>query len=176
MAPFGTMELSAQARHDVYVMAGTVLEHGRRHAADGFFSRSHAIRLQAESAGATVFMYRDRATRRSGNETWHFDELVWHEGDSPGMAVALLSKTHHRLALVSWQRGTRAAAHSHPHGEEIFVLRGELCDERGAYPAGSWLRLHPGSNHSPYADQDTLILLRNGHLPGPTWRPTPALR
>jgi anti-sigma factor ChrR (cupin superfamily) len=36
-----------------------------------------------------------------------------------------------------------------PEGEEIFVLRGELADEYGSYPAHSWLRFAPGAVHRP---------------------------
>jgi anti-sigma factor ChrR (cupin superfamily) len=36
-----------------------------------------------------------------------------------------------------------------PEGEEIFVLRGELADEYGHYPAHSWLRFGPGATHRP---------------------------
>jgi anti-sigma factor ChrR (cupin superfamily) len=60
--------------------------------------------------------------------------------------------------------GTRAHMHHHPRGEEIDVLEGELQDQRGRYPAGSWQRLHADPGHAPFADVDTLILLRNGHL------------
>ena len=164
LAPTETLALVAGARHDIYLVGGDLLESGKDHAAGSFFSRGSALSLRAGPAGAVFFMYRDEVARASGHECWAAHELVWLSGTAQGMSVAALSETHHRLAMVSWQPGTRAAAHTHPHGEEIFVLRGELRDERGAYPAGSWLRFHPGSGHAPYADQDTLILLRNGHL------------
>ena len=164
LAALQTLELAAGARHDVYVLSGELCEHGREHTAGGFFSCGDARTLAAGPAGAVFFIYRDRLARRSGHETLAPHERVWLPGVAQGMGVASLSETHHRLALVSWQPGTRAAAHTHPHGEEIFVLSGELRDERGAYPAGSWLRFHPGSGHAPYAEQETLILLRSGHL------------
>ena len=52
-----------------------------------------------------------------------------------------------------------------PGGEEIFVLRGELCDET-RHPAGSWMRLHPGAWHAPFVETPTLLLVRSGHLKG----------
>nr|WP_295776444.1 cupin domain-containing protein [Rhodoferax sp.] len=164
LAPFDTLDLQPHARHDLYVLQGSVLERGKQHARGTFFSRNQPLALTAAADGSVVFWYRDTVARSSGNETWASDEWDWWDGSVPGMRVAPLSKLHHRVSLVQWRPGTRADMHTHPHGEEIFVLSGELRDERGAYPAGSWIRFHPGSGHAPYAERDTMILLRNGHL------------
>jgi len=164
LAPFDNLDLQAHARHDIYVLRGSVMERGKPRATGTFFSRSQPLSLTAGADGCLLFCYRDTVARSSGHETWTTEELDWWDGTVPGMRVAPLSKLHHRVSLVQWKQGTRADMHTHPHGEEIFVLSGELRDERGAYPAGSWMRFHPGSGHAPYADRDTLILLRNGHL------------
>ena len=164
LAPFEMLDLQPQARNDVYVLRGSVMERGERRATGTFLSRNQALALSAEAQGSVVFWYRDSVVRSSGHETWSSDELNWWDSSVPGMRVAPLSKLHHRVSLVQWRSGTRADRHSHPYGEDIFVLSGELQDEHGAYSAGSWMRFHPGSGHTPHAEQDTLILLRNGHL------------
>lgn len=164
LAPGTSLRLAPTTRQDVYLIQGALLERGHAHAAGAFFSRCAALTLTAGALGAVFFMYRDASLRNSGLETWASNELDWQAGAVRGMAVAPLSRLHHRVALVSWQPGTRAPAHSHPFGEEILVLRGALRDERGTYSAGSWLRFLPGSGHAPYADEKTMILLRNGHL------------
>lgn len=166
LAPFDSVDLLPQARHDLYVLQGSVLVRGTLHAAGSFLSRNQALTLTAEADGSVFFCYRDTVARSSGYETWASDELDWWDGGVPGMRVALLSKLHHCVSLVQWQPGTQAPMHTHPHGEEILVLSGELQDERGAYPAGSWMRFHAGSGHAPFAREATLILLRNGHLAG----------
>lgn len=164
LAPFDTLDLQAHARHDFYVLRGSVMEHGKPRATGTFFSRNQPLTLTADADGCVVFWYRDTVARSSGHETWARDELDWWDGSVPGMRVAPLSKLHHRVSLVQWQPGTHASMHTHLHGEEIFVLSGELRDERGAYTTGSWIRFYPGSGHAPYARMSTLILLRNGHL------------
>lgn len=164
LAPLEIWDLPTGARHDLYVLQGCLLECGARRASGSFFSRSQALSLTADTNGAMVLHYRDNLARTSAHETWDSTEMIWWHTQVHGMQVAALSKFHHRVALVAWQAGTHAAPHTHPHGEEIFVMSGELRDERGAYPAGSWLRFHPGSGHAPFAEQETLILLRNGHL------------
>jgi anti-sigma factor ChrR (cupin superfamily) len=67
-------------------------------------------------------------------------------------------------ALVRWEPGTRFQAHQHLGGEEILVLEGVFEDERGAYPAGTWLRNPHGSRHSPFSTTGCLIYVKVGHL------------
>jgi anti-sigma factor ChrR (cupin superfamily) len=69
-----------------------------------------------------------------------------------------------RVALVKWPAGGHSQFHAHSGGAEIFVLSGELKDEYGTYPHGTWLRIPPMSEHCPYADQETVIWVKTGHL------------
>jgi hypothetical protein len=164
LGQFESLQLENGARNDTYVLFGKLTEFGREYSTGSFFSRGQESHFQAGGDGAIVFMYRDQIAKRSGHETLNHSELTWFAGGATGMSIAMLSKTNHRFYLVSWQPGTHAVKHIHPYGEEIFVINGELKDERGAYPAGSWIRLHPGSAHEPYSEKGALILLRNGHL------------
>lgn len=164
LPPRDQLDLLQHSRHDVQVVRGALKLNGRAVAAGTFVSRGQALTLCACDEGGAFFVYSDSLSTASGHETVAPSERIWHQGAIPGMAVAPLSKIHHRVSLVAWQAGTRAPVHTHPFGEELFVLRGELQDERGAYPAGAWLRLHAGSSHAPFAEQPTLILLRSGHL------------
>ena len=44
-------------------------------------------------------------------------------------------------------------------------MEGELIDELGRYPAGTWIRSPDMSQHNPYVEEDTLIWVKVGHLP-----------
>lgn len=70
-----------------------------------------------------------------------------------------------QVALVRWPPGEHFQAHRHFGGEEIYVISGELRDEFGHYPAGTWLRNPHLSQHQPWAEEDTLIWVKVGHLP-----------
>lgn len=164
LAPFCVMPWSGAARHDVYLVRGSVIERGAEYGEGTFISRDHCSGLAASGQGATLFVYRDRFAVGGGNLTLPPEARRWYPGRVEGMTAALLSEHHHRLILVRWKPGTRAQMHQHPWGEEIYVLEGVLQDQRGRYPAGSWQRLHAGAGHAPFAEEDTLILLRNGHL------------
>jgi hypothetical protein len=52
-------------------------------------------------------------------------------------------------SLVRYAPGGVFRAHAHPEGEEILVLEGELCDEHGRYPEGTWIRSPHMSQHTP---------------------------
>lgn len=69
-----------------------------------------------------------------------------------------------QVALVRWPAGEHFQPHRHVGGEEIYVISGELRDEHGRYPAGTWLRSPHLSEHNPYADEETLIWVKVGHL------------
>ena len=69
-----------------------------------------------------------------------------------------------QVALVRWPPGESFQRHRHFGGEEIYVISGELKDEHGSYPAGTWIRSPHGSEHNPLAKQETLIWVKVGHL------------
>jgi hypothetical protein len=53
--------------------------------------------------------------------------------------------------------------HSHAGGEEIFILEGELRDERGHYGPGTWVRFPVGVTHTPTSlSEGCLMLVREG--------------
>lgn len=91
---------------------------------------------------------------------------AWQPGLVPGLSVMPLH-SHDGIdtSLVRWAPDTRFHPHVHPGGEEIFVLEGVFGDERGAYPAGSWLRSPPGSRHTPCIEAEgALIYVKVGHV------------
>lgn len=89
----------------------------------------------------------------------------WLPGLVDGLMVMPLHsfKTEH-TALVRWAPGTRFKPHTHPGGEEIFVLSGVFEDEQGAYPKGTWLRNPSYSRHLPFTREGCTILVKTGHL------------
>jgi len=69
-------------------------------------------------------------------------------------------------ALVRWAPGCTFQPHTHFGGEEILVLEGVFSDERGDYPAGTWLRNPHLSQHHPFSTPGCLIYVKVGHLGG----------
>jgi len=68
------------------------------------------------------------------------------------------------VALVKWPAKEQFKPHTHYGGEEIYVITGELIDEYGRYPAGTWLRNPHMSKHNPFVEEETIIFVKVGHL------------
>jgi len=67
-------------------------------------------------------------------------------------------------ALVLWPANEQFKPHLHAGGEEILVLSGTFIDEFGRYPQGCWIRSPHMSRHNPFVEEQTLILVKTGHI------------
>ena len=155
--------LTPNMRNDIYIYKGELLENGKEYWIGTFLIRSIDTNLYSGNSGAILFVYSD-VFKGTLHETIGPEERKWHRGSAVGMEIAPLINIGHQLSLISWMPGTSISNHEHPFGEEIFVIKWELQDARGKYPAWTWQRFHPNSHHTPFVDVETLILLRNGHL------------
>ena len=60
--------------------------------------------------------------------------------------------------------GAQSPPHDHPNGEEIFVIEGEIEDEHGIYPAGTWVCSPPGSGHTVKSPKGAILYVRLGGI------------
>ena len=88
----------------------------------------------------------------------------WRPGHGNLQVYPLHSFQTEGTALVKWPKGEKFIPHSHFGGEEIYVLSGEFIDEHGRYPEGTWIRSCHLSSHHPYVEEETVILVKTGHL------------
>ena len=63
-------------------------------------------------------------------------------------------------SVVEYKKGASFKTHSHPQGEEIFVLEGIFSDEYGDYKAGTYIRNPPGSSHTPFSKDGCKIFVK----------------
>ena len=90
----------------------------------------------------------------------------WGPGRAAGVDGLTLDRFGDTLTgLVRFSPGARSTFHSHPGGEELFVLEGSFADEHGHYPTGTWVRSPHGSSHLPYSEEGCLLFSKTGHLP-----------
>ena len=78
--------------------------------------------------------------------------------------------------LERWLAGTSPGKHFADGGFELFVLDGELRDETGSYPAGSWLRLPAGASHTAHTESGCVLYRKTGALPNLQSRPSRNLK
>lgn len=88
----------------------------------------------------------------------------WVPGHGNLQVMPLHSFQTEGVALVKWPKGEKFIPHSHYGGEEIFVLSGTFKDQFGDYPKGTWIRSPHLSNHHPWVEEETIILVKTGHL------------
>jgi len=93
------------------------------------------------------------------------NEREWLPGIGGLQVMPLHEFEHQHVALVKWPANERFQPHKHFGGEEILVLSGEFQDEHGIYPANTWIRSPHMSEHFPFVNQETIILVKTGHLP-----------
>lgn len=88
----------------------------------------------------------------------------WQGSPAEGVLRKPLEKAfseHGRTSsMVQFMPGAAFPEHTHPLGEEIFVLEGVFSDERGDYPAGSYLRNPPHSKHSPFSKAGCTLFVK----------------
>lgn len=154
---------------EIFVLEGTFSdEHGDYPA--GTYLRNPAGTSHApfSEQGCTLFVklcyFDDKDIEQLVVDT---TQGAWHPGLIDGLQVMPLhSFEGQHTALVKWRRHTRFRPHQHWGGEEILVLQGEFNDEKGCYPALSWIRNPHMSQHTPFVENhDTVILVKTGHLP-----------
>lgn len=88
----------------------------------------------------------------------------WLAGQGNLQVMPLYAFGSQHVALVKWPAQEHLQLHTHFGGEEIYVISGELIDEHGHYPAGTWLRNPHMSKHNPFVEKETIILVKTGHL------------
>ena len=92
-------------------------------------------------------------------------ETPWLAGIGNLQVMPLHDYEGQHTALVKWPAGEVFQPHRHFGGEEILVLSGTFRDEHGIYPKRSWLRSPHLSQHYPFVEEETIILVKTGHLP-----------
>ncbi|RCU52917.1 cupin [Corallincola holothuriorum] len=116
--------------------------------------------------GCTIFVKLNQFDSRDG-QTVRIDTSTspWQPGIGGLEVMPLHQFEHEHIALVRWPAGERFQPHRHFGGEEILVLSGEFKDEHGSYPKGTWIRSPHMSQHYPFVEEETIILVKTGHLP-----------
>lgn len=93
--------------------------------------------------------------------------------DSPAVGVtrkrlyrAGLEEAGRVTSIVRYAPGAAFHPHEHPEGEEILVLEGIFSDERGDWPAGTYLLNPEGYRHGPWSKGGCTLFVRLRQHPG----------
>jgi hypothetical protein len=94
----------------------------------------------------------------------HAARLAWTPSPTAGVERRMLDRIGEEVAratsIVRYAPRSRFSAHTHGGGEEFLVLDGVFQDERGDFPAGSYVRNPPSSSHTPGSAQGCTIFVK----------------
>lgn len=97
------------------------------------------------------------------------ESLAWAASPMAGVERRMLERDGDEVAratsLVRYAPGSSFAPHTHGAGEEFLVLDGVFSDETGNFPAGSYVRNPPGSQHTPSSPHGATILVKLRQMP-----------
>src|SRR5438445_12108614 len=94
----------------------------------------------------------------------HAGKLAWVRSPMPGVERRMLDgvcdEAARATSIFRYAPESAFSSHIHPGGEEFFVLNGIFQDERGDYPAGSYVRNPPASHHTPRSQAGCTIFVK----------------
>ena len=98
----------------------------------------------------------------------HTDKLEWLDSNAEGVSVMFIEAAdtgYPRLTmLIRFAPDSHYDLSQHHGGEEFLVLEGSLCDEKGQYHPGFYVRNPTGTPHNPRSDDGCLLLLKLGEF------------
>ena len=91
----------------------------------------------------------------------------WITTETPGLDYALLRPQPDGGAslLLRFAKGTSGAEHTHPGGEDLVVLSGDITIGGRRLAAGDYLYTPPDATHDAVAHEDTILFLNLPKLP-----------
>lgn len=94
----------------------------------------------------------------------HADNIPWVPSPMPGVERRMLDRIGDEVArattIVRYAPGSAFSAHTHNGGEEYLVLDGVFQDGHGDFPAGTYVRNPPTSQHTPSAKDGATIFVK----------------
>jgi len=151
---------------EIFVLDGVFSdEHGDYPAGSYIRNPTGSSHAPFSKLGCTLFVklgqFKDTDSEQVNINT---NNAPWLQGQGGLTVMPLHEFEGQNTALVKWPKNERFAPHKHYGGEEILVLSGTFMDEHGEYPTHSWLRNPHLSHHFPFVKEETIILVKVGHL------------
>lgn len=152
---------------EIFVLEGTFSdEHGHYPAGSYLRHPANSQHTPFSDKGCLLFVklnqFKQDDTKQVNINT---QTTPWLAGIGELQVMPLHEFEGEHTALVKWPAGEHFQPHRHFGGEEILVLSGEFRDEHGIYPKHTWMRSPHMSQHNPYVLEETVILVKTGHLP-----------
>jgi quercetin dioxygenase-like cupin family protein len=95
------------------------------------------------------------------------EDRQWVPTETAGLDYAVMrpNETGGATILLRFDKGVIGAAHTHPGGEEVFVISGDITIGDHRMKPGDYLYTPPDGVHEALAHEPSLILLQLPKLP-----------
>ena len=94
----------------------------------------------------------------------HAAQLPWVPSPMAGVERRMLDRIGDEVAratsIVRYAPGSQFSPHTHGGGEEFLVLDGVFQDEHGDFPAGTYVRNPPTSQHTPRSEPGCTLFVK----------------
>lgn len=145
---------------EIFVIKGTYINEFGKFTQGSFLRFPQENERYVESITGCIILKKSNYFTDKNEIIISTESTVWQEGQGNLKVMPLYDQT----ALVRWPKNEKFVQHSHWGGEEIFVIKGCFMDEHEKYQKGSWLRSPHLSTHLPYVKEETVILVKTGHV------------
>jgi anti-sigma factor ChrR (cupin superfamily) len=88
----------------------------------------------------------------------------WRPVESGRQRLPLFASGEEFVALERLDAGAQLPDEEQAHGEEIFVLSGDLADSEGRYDPATWIRNPPGHRRALRSQHGAVYWVKRGHL------------
>ncbi len=92
------------------------------------------------------------------------DPAIWRDLGQGRQEAVLFEAPWERVVMLRLPPGDQGRQETWPHGAEAFVVEGDVRIDGARHPAGSWLRLPPGSQAVVGSRVGALLYRKTGHL------------
>lgn len=155
---------------EIYVLEGVFSDQAGHWPAGSYLLNPESFRHAPFSKEGCVILVKLR--QYPGAKRTHISRdtntLEWEKTEVDGLTCKWLYREMGQpetMRLVHMQAGARPGPITYAGGAEIFVVSGAFSDEKGTHGAGTWLRYPAGAAHIPVIDEDTVVYVKEGHLP-----------
>ena len=96
-----------------------------------------------------------------------WNDKDWKPTPTPGLELSLLREQESGGAtfFLRFAKGTMGARHTHPGGEELFVVSGSITIGGRRLGTGDYLYTPPGAAHDAQAHEDTVLFMNLPKMP-----------
>lgn len=163
---------SAFSAHDhprgeeILVLEGTFCDDSGAYPAGTYLRNPEGFRHAPYSAEGCLLLVKLAQFRPNDSAQVCIDSRTapWLAGEGAAHVLPLHDHEGEQVRLVRCPAGATFWLQEQPGGEEIYVIGGELLDEHGRYPTGSWIRNPRGSGQAMHAQRDALVWVKTGHF------------